>query len=57
MRSQVRPNELALQRPYIERHIEATRSAYGLERRAQEAEFPAHKDAPIDVAAQRVHAR
>ena len=45
---QVRPNELTLQRPFLERHIEATRSAYGLDHRAQEAEFPARKDAPID---------
>jgi len=45
---QVRPNELALQRPFIERHIEATRSSYGLNRRAREAEFPARKEAPID---------
>ena len=45
---QVRPNELALQRPFIERHIEATRDAYGLDRRASEAEFPAHNDAPIN---------
>ncbi len=45
---QVRPNELALQRPFIERHIEATRAAYGLDRRASEAEFPAHNDAPIN---------
>jgi hypothetical protein len=45
---QVRPNELALQRLFIERHIEATRSSYGLNRRAREAEFPARKEAPID---------
>ena len=45
---QVRPNELALQRPFLERHIEATRSAYGLDHRATEAEFPARKEAPID---------
>jgi uncharacterized membrane protein (UPF0182 family) len=45
---QVRPNELALQRPFIERHIEATRSAYGLNRRATESEFPARKEAPIN---------
>ena len=45
---QVRPNELALQRPFLERHIEATRSAYGLDRRAKEPEFPARKEAPID---------
>jgi len=45
---QVRPNELALQRPFLERHIEATRSAYGLDHRAKEPEFPARKEAPID---------
>ena len=45
---QVRPNELALQRPFIERHIEATRSAYGLNRRAKETEFSARKEAPIN---------
>src|SRR5579864_1898647 len=45
---QVRPNELALQRPFIERHIEATRAAYGLNRRATETEFPARKEAPIN---------
>ena len=28
----VKPNELALQRPYIKAHIEATRAAYGLDR-------------------------
>ncbi len=47
---QVRPNELALQRPFIERHIEATRSAYGLNRRAKETEFSARKEAPINFA-------
>jgi uncharacterized membrane protein (UPF0182 family) len=45
---QVRPNELALQRPFLERHIEATRSAYGLDHRVKEPEFPARKEAPID---------
>jgi len=45
---QVRPNELALQRPFLERHIEGTRSAYGLDHRAKEPEFPARKEAPID---------
>jgi len=45
---QVRPNELALQRPFIERHIEATRTAYGLNRRAKETEFSARKEAPIN---------
>lgn len=36
----VKPNELALQRPYIERHIAATSEAFGISRRAQELEFP-----------------
>jgi uncharacterized membrane protein (UPF0182 family) len=49
----VRPNELALERPYIERHIEATRSAYGLSRRVREIEFPARKNAPINFEANR----
>lgn len=49
----VRPNELALERPYIERHIEATRSAYGLSRRTREIEFNARKTAPIDFDANR----
>lgn len=47
----VRPNELALQRPYLERHIEATRSAYGLNQRTRETNFNARKGAPIDFAA------
>src|SRR3954452_11396615 len=48
----VRPNEITLQRPYIQQHIQATRAAFGLER-AKEVDFPAQPDAPIDVAAQR----
>jgi uncharacterized protein len=44
----VRPNELALERPFIERHIEATRSAYGIDRHATEKEFAAVKDGRID---------
>jgi uncharacterized protein len=49
----VRPNEISLQRPYIERHIEATRRAYGLSRRVQETEFPASLTARIDIARHR----
>ena len=30
----VKPNELSLEKPFLERHIEATRAAYGLDRRA-----------------------
>ena len=47
----VRPNELALERSYIERHIEATRGAYGLNQRTSETEFAARKNAPIDFGA------
>jgi len=46
----VRPNEISLQRPYIDTHIHATRSAYGIEQRVREVEFQAQPDAPIDVA-------
>src|SRR3954454_1992895 len=45
----VRPNEISLQRPYIEQHIHATRSAYGLEQSVKEMEFAAQPDAPIDA--------
>ncbi len=46
----VRPNEISLQRPYIQSHIHATRSAFGLEQRVREIEFKAKPEAPIDVA-------
>lgn len=49
----VRPNEISLQRPYIERHIEATRRAYGLSLRVRESEFPASLTARIDIARHR----
>jgi len=44
----VRPNELALERPYIQDHIQATRSAYGLNRRVKEMELDAKSEVPID---------
>ncbi|HLY20496.1 MAG TPA: UPF0182 family protein, partial [Bryobacteraceae bacterium] len=44
----VRPNEISIQRQYIQTHIHATRSAYGLEKRMREIEFKVHTDAPID---------
>jgi uncharacterized membrane protein (UPF0182 family) len=47
----VRPNEISLERPYIQQHIHATRSAFGLEQNVKEVEFAAQPDAPIDVAA------
>jgi uncharacterized membrane protein (UPF0182 family) len=45
----VRPNEITLERPYIETHIHATRSAYGLEQRVQELESKAEPDGVIDT--------
>jgi len=47
----VRPNEITLQRPYIERHIAATRQAFGLSTRVKETEYPARMETRIDVAA------
>jgi uncharacterized membrane protein (UPF0182 family) len=35
----VRPNEISIERPYIERHIDATSTAFGLNRNAQELPF------------------
>ncbi len=36
----VRPNEISLERPFIQRHIDATRSAFALDRRTSEVDFP-----------------
>lgn len=44
----VRPSEITVQKPFIERHIAATRAAYGLDYRASEIEFKARIEAPID---------
>ncbi|HYP06148.1 MAG TPA: UPF0182 family protein, partial [Bryobacteraceae bacterium] len=44
----VKPNELDLQRPYIKSHIEATRSAYGLNTRLKEVQHPGVSEAAID---------
>ncbi|HEY1950852.1 MAG TPA: UPF0182 family protein [Bryobacteraceae bacterium] len=46
----VRPNELALERPYIQHHIEATRAAFGLNERVKETRLEATPDMPIDFA-------
>ncbi len=46
----VKPNEISLQRPYVERHIAATRAAYGLEKRIQEVEFDAKLESKVDLA-------
>lgn len=44
----VRPSEITIQRPYIQRHIAATRAAYRLDRMTVEVDFPAQLEAPID---------
>ncbi len=46
----VRPNELALEGPYIQHHIDATRSAYGLNQRVKETSLEAAPEIPIDYA-------
>ncbi|MBV8808088.1 MAG: UPF0182 family protein [Acidobacteriaceae bacterium] len=46
----VRPNELALEKPYIQHHIEATRSAYGLNQRVREGTLEAAPEIPVDYA-------
>jgi hypothetical protein len=45
----VSPNEISLERPYIQTHIHATRSAYGIEQRVREMEFKVQPDAALDV--------
>jgi len=47
----VRPNEISIEKPYIQRHIEATRSAFALDRQIREVNFDAKPQEPIDVAA------
>jgi uncharacterized protein len=46
----VRPNEISLERPYIDTHIHATRSAFGLEQHVREEEFKVQPEGPINVA-------
>jgi uncharacterized protein len=48
----VRPNEIALERPYLQRHIAATRSAFRLEKGFTETQFAAKLDSrPISTEA------
>lgn len=47
----VRPNEISIERPYIEQHIQATTAAFGLNRNATERPFAA--DGPVTVDAAR----
>ena len=46
----VGPNEISVERPYIQQHIEATRSAFGLDRRLTETEVAAKLDGRFDPA-------
>jgi hypothetical protein len=49
----VAPNEISLERPYIQTHIHATRSAFGLEQQVHATEFQVQPDAPVDAAQHR----
>ncbi|HTA47424.1 MAG TPA: UPF0182 family protein [Bryobacteraceae bacterium] len=49
----VKPNEISLERPYIQAHIEATRAAYGLSNRLREIELHTNPNATIDTAKHR----
>jgi hypothetical protein len=44
----VRPNEISIERPFIQRHIAATRSAFGIDQRTRELDFAAKPDELID---------
>jgi len=44
----VRPNEISIERPYIERHIQATVAAFGLNRNATERPFTVSGQAMVD---------
>ena len=43
------PNEISLERPYIQAHIEATRAAFGLTSRLREIEMHTNSAATIDI--------
>jgi hypothetical protein len=45
----VKPNEISLERPYIESHIEATRQAYRLSDHIREVEMHTNPNAAIDT--------
>jgi uncharacterized protein len=44
----VRPNEISIERPYIERHIDATSIAFGLNRNSQELPFTTTGQQTVD---------
>lgn len=45
----VRPSEITIQKPYINRHIQATRTAYGLSGKVRETDFAARLEGSIDL--------
>jgi uncharacterized membrane protein (UPF0182 family) len=45
----VRPNEISIERPYIQRHIEATTSAFGLDRNTAERPFVSSGEQTTDA--------
>ena len=45
----VRPNEISIERPYIERHIQATTLAFGLNRNSTERPFTASGQEKVDA--------
>jgi len=45
----VRPNEISIERPYIERHIQASTVAFGLNRSATERPFTASGQETVDA--------
>jgi uncharacterized membrane protein (UPF0182 family) len=50
----VKPNEISLEKPYIEQHIEATRAAYGLSTQIREVEMHTNPNAAIDTTKNKV---
>ncbi|MBI3665283.1 MAG: UPF0182 family protein [Acidobacteria bacterium] len=46
----VRPNEISIERPYIERHIEASQTAFGLNRRATTRPFAVSSSEAVNAA-------
>ncbi len=49
----VRPNELTLEWPYIQNHINATRAAFGLNRHVKEVDLEAEPEIPINAVKQK----
>ncbi len=47
----VRPNEISIEKPYIQRHIQATRTAFGLDRHAKDIASQAKLESAFDPAA------